>query len=81
MPLDQFATGMEMMMEDSAFLYGSLIRDVYAQGVVLGKKYHLLRISYNIFMYGAIAAVLAFMLAYVCNGNTAAGVPVAIPHH
>jgi hypothetical protein len=27
------------MMEDKDFLYGSLIKDVYAQGVVLGKKY------------------------------------------
>jgi hypothetical protein len=81
MPIEQFAAGMEMMMEDGRFLYGSLIRDVYAQGVVLGKKYHLLRISYNIFMYGAIAAVVAFMLAYVCNGSNAAAVPVATPHH
>jgi predicted metal-dependent HD superfamily phosphohydrolase len=80
MPLDQFAAGMEMMMEDGTFLYGSLIRDVYAQGLVLGKKYHLLRISYNIFMYGAIAAVVAFMLAYLFNGNMAAAVPAAIPH-
>lgn len=73
MELDQFAAGMEMMMEDGTFLYGSLIRDVYAQGVILGKKYHLLRISYNIFMYGAVVAVAAFMLAYLLNAGTAAG--------
>jgi predicted metal-dependent HD superfamily phosphohydrolase len=78
---DQFAAGMEMMMEDGAFLYGSLIRDVYAQGVVLGKKYHLLRISYNIFMYGAIAAVVAFMLAYLLNQNVPAPVSETIPRH
>jgi len=65
MQLEQFTVGMEMMMDDGAFLYGSLIRDVYAQGVILGKKYHLLRISYSIFMYGAISAVAAFMLAYI----------------
>jgi hypothetical protein len=43
---------MVKMMEDKEFLYGSLIKDVYAQGVVLGKKYRLLRIAYNIFMFG-----------------------------
>lgn len=63
MPLDQYTYGMERMMEDKGFLYGSLIKDVYAQGVVLGKKYRLLRIAYNIFMFGLIVAVLAFIVA------------------
>jgi hypothetical protein len=36
---------------------------VYAQGVVLGKKYRLLRIAYNIFMFGLIVSVLAFIIA------------------
>jgi predicted metal-dependent HD superfamily phosphohydrolase len=63
MKLEEFNYGMEKMMEDSEFLYGSLIRDLYAQGVVLGKKYHLLRIAYNIFMFGLIIAVIAFIIA------------------
>lgn len=71
MGLEQYAAGMQMMMEDGEFLYGSLIRDGYAQGVVLGRKYHLLRLSYSVFMYGLIAAVIAFMLAYLLSGNKA----------
>jgi len=63
MPLEDYTYGMVKMMEDKEFLYGSLIKDVYAQGVVLGKKYRLLRIAYNIFMFGLIAAVLAFIIA------------------
>ena len=62
--LDDYNYGMQKMMEDRDFLYGSLIRDVYAQGVVLGKKYRLLRIAYNIFMFGLIISVLAFILAF-----------------
>lgn len=62
--LDDYNYGMQKMMEDRDFLYGSLIRDVYAQGVVLGKKYRLLRIAYNIFMFGLIVSVLAFILAF-----------------
>jgi len=63
MPLNDFIYGMEKMMLDREFLYGSLIKDVYSQGVVLGKKYHLLRIAYNIFMYGLIASIVAFIIA------------------
>ncbi|MCQ6959527.1 Pycsar system effector family protein [Mucilaginibacter aquariorum] len=63
MPLEDYTYGMMKMMEDKEFLYGSLIKDVYAQGVVLGKKYRLLRIGYNIFMFGLIASVIAFIIA------------------
>jgi predicted metal-dependent HD superfamily phosphohydrolase len=63
MGLDDYSYGMTKMMEDREFLYGSLIKDVYSQGVVLGKKYRLLRIAYNIFMFGLIASVLAFIIA------------------
>ncbi|HTH83472.1 MAG TPA: Pycsar system effector family protein [Mucilaginibacter sp.] len=71
MNLDDYTYGMEKMMEDREFLYGSLIRDVYAQGVVLGKKYRLLRISYNIFMFGLIIAVLSFVIAAAFFNNPA----------
>jgi predicted metal-dependent HD superfamily phosphohydrolase len=63
MELPDYFAGMEQMMEDRDYLYGSLIKDLYSQGVVLGRKYHLLRIAYNVFMFGIIASVLAFMIA------------------
>lgn len=65
MDLEEYADGMHQVMEDKDFLYGSLIRDVYSQGVVLGRKYRLLRISYSIFMFGLILAVLSFIIASV----------------
>lgn len=68
MSLEKYSDGMFQMMEDSEFLYGSLIKDNYSQGVVLGKKYRLLRISYNIFMFGLIVSVLAFIIASTVNG-------------
>ncbi|MEO6520772.1 MAG: Pycsar system effector family protein [Mucilaginibacter sp.] len=71
MPLDDFSYGMRAMMEDSDFLYGSLIKDEYSQGVVLGRKYQLLRIAYSIFMFGLIAAVLAFIIAAVIANHAA----------
>ena len=63
MDLQQYTAGMLKVMDDSNFLYGTLIKDVYSQGVVLGKKYRLLHIAYNIFMFGLIIAVIAFCIA------------------
>ena len=63
MNLDQYTSGMWKVMDDRDFLYGSLIKDVYYQGVVLGKKYRLLRTAYNVFMYGLILAVVAYMIS------------------
>jgi len=69
MNLQDYVAGMRNVMADREFLYGSLIIDVYSQGVVLGRKYRLLRISYNIFMFGLIASVLAFIIAAAINGQ------------
>lgn len=69
MSLEDYASGMLKMMEEYDFLYGSLIRDVYFQGKVLGRKYHLLRISYNVFMYGLVVAVIGFVIALVFFGG------------
>ncbi|HSC40423.1 MAG TPA: Pycsar system effector family protein, partial [Chitinophagaceae bacterium] len=65
MSYDDYSDGMKTMMNDREFLYGSLTRDVYSQGVVLGRKYHLLRIAYNVFMYGIVASVVAFTIATI----------------
>lgn len=69
MNLPDYSAGMLQVMNDRDFLYGTLIKDVYAQGVVLGRKYKLLRISYNIFMFGLIASVLAFVAASILSGK------------
>ncbi|MFD0793640.1 Pycsar system effector family protein [Mucilaginibacter litoreus] len=67
MSLDNYKAGMMKVMEDREFLYGSLITDIYSQGVVLGKKYRLLRYSYNIFMFGLIISVFAFLITSILN--------------
>ncbi|EDM36787.1 hypothetical protein PBAL39_17974 [Pedobacter sp. BAL39] len=63
MSLPDYEMGMGKMMEDREFLYGSLIKDLYSQGVVLGRKYRLLRIAYNVFMFGIVISVVAFIIA------------------
>jgi predicted metal-dependent HD superfamily phosphohydrolase len=69
MKLNDYSSGMQQMMDDRDFLYGTLIKDIYSQGVVLGKKYRLLRISYNVFMYGLIVSVLSFVIATIFAGK------------
>ena len=63
MPFNDYSKGMLQMMEDRDFLYLSLIRDVYNQGIVLGKKYKLLKYAYHIFLWGLTVSVIAFFIA------------------
>jgi len=63
MKLDDYMWGMREMLKDGEYLYGSLTKDIYFLGVVLGKKYRYLRISYTIFMFGFVIAILTFLLS------------------
>ena len=63
MPLPDYEWAMKEMMNDSEYLYGSMVKDIYYLGVVLARKYKYLRISYNIFMFGLIIAIIAFSIA------------------
>jgi len=65
MGFNDYHEGMKIVMNDREFLYDTLIRDVYSQGVVLGRKYKFIRLAYNIFMYGLIASVVSFLLAVI----------------
>ncbi len=69
MDYQQYHDGMEALMNDSSLLYGTLTLDLYSQGIVLGKKYRLLRLAYNIFMYGMTCAVIAFFIAVLLAIN------------
>ncbi|MCF0059244.1 Pycsar system effector family protein [Dyadobacter sp. CY356] len=69
MAYSDYAAGMQAMMNDRDFLYGSLTKDVYSQGVVLGRKYRLLRVGYNVFMFGIVASVVSFVIASMFFGK------------
>lgn len=72
MQLPDYDWAMKEMMNDKEYLYGSMIKDIYYLGVVLARKYKFLRISYNIFMYGLVAAILAFGVAFIFSGTEGA---------
>jgi predicted metal-dependent HD superfamily phosphohydrolase len=65
MGLDEYNWAMHELLKDRDYVYASMIKDTYYLGLVLAKKYRYLRISYTIFMFGLIAAVLTFVFAYL----------------
>ena len=68
--LDDYNWGMNEMLGDKNYMSTSMIKDNYFLGVVLAKKYRYLRIAYNIFMYGLILAVMAFVIAFLLPSAT-----------
>jgi HD superfamily phosphodiesterase len=70
--LKEYEWGMREMMKDQDYLYGALINDIYHLGVVLGRKYKLIRSAYFVFMVGIIISVLAFALAVLLNRGATA---------
>ncbi len=63
--MEDYEKAMSKMMVDTEYLYGSLIKDIYQLGVVLARKYRLIRWAYNIFMFGIIISVIAFAIAAI----------------
>ncbi len=68
MKLDDFEWAMSEMMQDKEYLYSSMTKDLYFLGLVLHKKYKILRITYTIFLTGIIASVIAFGIAFKSQG-------------
>lgn len=64
MPLAEYEWAVNEMMKDKDYLYGSMIKDLYFLGLVLNRKYKLLRTTYTIFMIGIIVSVIAFVYAF-----------------
>ncbi len=75
---EDYQWGMNEMLKDKEYLYNSMIKDIYYLGIVLARKYKLLRIAYTIFMFGLIVAVIAFAVAAIIpesQGITNASTP------
>lgn len=67
MKLDEFEWAMGEMMKDKEYLYGSLTKDLYFLGLVLNRKYNLLRTTYSVFMIGIVISVIAFGVSFMLS--------------
>lgn len=65
MDFSDYKWGVYQLIDNSQYLYDNIIRDQYELGVVLARKYKMLRISYNIFMYGLIITFIGFTVAAI----------------
>ncbi|KQC31883.1 Pycsar system effector family protein, partial [Flagellimonas eckloniae] len=52
------------LVKDKDYIYSSLTKDLYFLGLVLNRKYKILRTTYTIFIIGIVISVLAFGLAF-----------------
>lgn len=68
MPIEEYEWAVNELMKDRDYLYNSMIKDLYYLGLVLDKKYKLMRITYTIFMIGIICSVFAFVWAFKTSG-------------
>ncbi|GAA3636095.1 Pycsar system effector family protein [Flavivirga jejuensis] len=64
MSLSDFEWAMGEMMQDRDYLYSSMKKDLYFLGLVLDKKYKILRLTYSVFMLGIIVSVISFAIAF-----------------
>ena len=63
MKLEDYEWAMQELIKDQAYVYNTMTKDLYFLGVVLNRKYALLRWTYTIFMIGMILSVIAFFVA------------------
>lgn len=68
MPYDEYQWAVNELLNDREYLLNSMTKDLYHLGIVLERKYRLLRITYNIFMVGIIVSVIAFAMAFRSAG-------------
>lgn len=67
MSLGEYEWAIQELVKDKEYIYNSLTKDLYFLGLVLNRKYNILRWTYTIFMIGIIISVFAFGLAFHIN--------------
>lgn len=63
MDLKQYEWAMRELIRDKEYVYSTLTKDLYFLGLVLNRKYKLLRWTYTLFMIGMILSVISFFVA------------------
>ena len=68
MKLSDYEWAISELVKDKDYIYSSLTKDLYFLGLVLHRKYKILRLTYVIFMVGIVISVLAFAVAFAYFG-------------
>ena len=75
MSLTDFEWAINEMMQDKDYIYSALTKDLYFLGIVLDRKYRILRVTYTVFIIGIIASVIAFAIFFKMQDVPAAVLP------
>ena len=68
MSLSDYQWAIDELISDKDYIYTSLTKDLYYLGLVLNRKYRLLRWTYTIFMIGMVISVIAFAVSFKLYG-------------
>ncbi|WP_047247234.1 Pycsar system effector family protein [Maribacter thermophilus] len=68
MSLSDYQWAIDELISDKDYIYSSLTKDLYYLGLVLNRKYRLLRWTYTIFMIGMVLSVIAFAVSFKLYG-------------
>jgi len=69
MKLEDYELALQELVKDKEYIYSSLTKDLYFLGLVLHRKYKILRWTYSVFMVGIIVSVVAFAIAFIYLGK------------
>ena len=69
MPFIEFRQMIKETIVDKDYLYNSLSKDIYHQGIILTRKFRRINLSYNIFIIGLLLTVLSLILSFVHHMN------------
>ncbi len=68
MSLPDYEWAIQELVKDKEYIYTSLTKDLYFLGLVLNRKYNILRWTYTIFMIGIVISVIAFAVGFQYYG-------------
>jgi hypothetical protein len=69
MKLEEYEWAIKELLKDKDYVYSSLTKDLYFLGLVLNRKYKILRWTYTIFIIGIVVSVFAFWLFFSLYGS------------
>ncbi len=70
MKLEEYEWAIQELLQDKDYVYSSLTKDLYYLGLVLNRKYKILRWTYTTFIIGIVISVLAFWISFTLYGST-----------
>lgn len=68
--LNDYMNEMDELIKSKESIYHTMVLDIYNQGKVLDRKYKLLSIAYQIFMYGFVFSVLTFLVIFLFSSHS-----------